>query len=87
MTNGKLANVITLIYRFLALNVLFLVVCIGIVTIPPALAGLFVVARKIVQERGRASFFVDFERILYKARPSVVLFVLTRWSHWQIIAP
>jgi uncharacterized membrane protein YesL len=46
------------IYKYITLNLLFLVFCIPIVTIPAAMAGLFAVSRKIVYEDEPAIFSV-----------------------------
>lgn len=47
---GPIYRALAVFYRYLVLNLLFLVSCLFIVTIPPSIAGLFAVARKYVNQ-------------------------------------
>lgn len=46
--DGPLYRILTVIYKYISLNVLYLLFCIPIVTIPASTAGLFAVSRKYV---------------------------------------
>jgi len=54
--NGPLYRMGAFFYRYVALNLLFIVACVFIITIPAATAALFTVARKIVMEEDPAIF-------------------------------
>lgn len=67
-----------MVYRYLALNVVFLVFCIPVITIPAALAGLFSVSRKFVYSEDPSIFrtFLDGFKENFRQSLAFGLFLL-----------
>lgn len=76
-TTGLLYRFGAIIYKYLALNVLFLLFCIPIVTVPVATAGLFAVARKFVYEKDPLIFGVFIKGFRENFRQSLVVGLVT----------
>lgn len=84
--DGAIYRVCKLFYKYVALNVLFLVACIPIVTMPAAAAAMFAVARKYVYREDPPIFF-GFWRVFKENFLQVffigLLFLILAWIYWM----
>ncbi|WP_369125195.1 DUF624 domain-containing protein [Alicyclobacillus fastidiosus] len=72
--NGPVYRILSIFSRYLLLNILFLISCIFIVTIPPATAGLFAMTRKYSNQEEPPlcrTFWHEFKRTSFRAGPFI----------------
>ncbi len=74
--DGPLYRVLTFVYRLMVMNLLYLVSCVFVVTIPAATAALFATVRKTVQQEEPAIFRTYLRAMKENMFQSYVVFVL-----------
>ncbi len=89
--DGKLYRFSIIIYKYFALNVLFLIFCVPLVTIPAATGALFTVAKKYAHSDDLAIFVMFWRGFRENWKQSTILgaiflfIVFIIWSDYNII--
>jgi len=82
---GSFYRLLSMIYRHVALNLVYCMTCIPLVTIPAATAALFAVARKEVYGEEPSTFVVYFKAFkenIFQASAVGILFFIFAWIWW-----
>lgn len=83
---GPVYRVLSFLYRCLLLNLLYIAFCIPLITVPPATAGLFSVARKLVYKDEPPllkTFWLSFKENIVQSWIAAIVFAVVGIVTWN----